>query len=796
MCLPLAEAQRTYANDPYKSIDIGDNHYIGSGVQCDSAFVPPFSPRFEDHCFEYVVQTHDSCKHIAAEHNVTEDRLKRVAKSKVVGYINDHDGDISNNGVLDTCPALLHPLDRIWICPGHDIPDWIAPKAFIGLPSIKPFLLYFLQLPTMSLWAAVAFVLATLLASSFKQGALWQLLLFAIFPSIGAVLIWLPVFVNVGFNVSVFNVAVLASVLLRMDQFVLKVESLRQGTTSFFRFCWVCLFISWVSLGLLFLYLSAAYDPRATAMVNAVSTDGVPFTCPLLGILSFDTSACQCLAFYHLVLALQSVVWVRKRAKPNAQVAAHLSSSSMLLLALKQTQIWLIYYISPRETAFPPKFLHFASYAESLHMFQEVLLMTTMYRGSESKISIIVYTYQLFVYKDVIVQVLSYFSLGLLFAERHILFLLATCVIELLFDVDLLWRSQQQQEQQEADATEAPHFALRTDSSEHAESADNAKIAKNGRWWLLLLLGLPLSTGLLSFLLFRDHLKISLLQKYHPIAVVLAGGLFAEFGGIALGLLLAASCCFFAKRMSRQWGESVTVLNGGFLRAAPAMLNWGFIIGMQQTACLGVGAALVFMGSMVTNTTAAVLYLSAYAVTMRIVSFDLKNTCYRCQNKGVNKSAELRTQWSFIGMAWAGLGMCFISFATFGNGGESAGSVLDIRYSLKAIAFYVTANVAECMLWASCYDSTAFGQQVITSTFKRKDDLTNEIIWSSHAKMVFYWLLYMLPYLNESNTGLYLLGVLSFVEVLQSYNGFWLLQYLTAKKGVFGPKDFSTTQRA
>jgi hypothetical protein len=757
---------------------------LGKGIQCDSPFVPRFSPRFAEHCFEYVVQTGDDCKRIAAQHNVPEDRLKRVVKSKLISYYTGSDHKehavwFRNNGVLDTCPALVHPLDRIWICPASDIPDWIAPKAAIGLPTIKPFLLYFMQFPTMLLWVALSFVTGNLLAPCLKQAVLWQLLLFAIFPSIGSVLIWLPVFVNVGFNTSVFNVAVLASVLLRMDQFVLKVESLRQGTSSFFRFCWVCFAISWVSLGLLFFYLSVAYDPRATAMADAVSTVGVPFSCPLLGVLSFDTSACQCLAVYHLVLAVQSLVWAWKRAAPNAQVAAHLSSSSMLMLALKQTQIWLIYYISPRETAFPPKFLHFASYAESLHMFQEVLLMTTIYRGSESKISIVVYIYQLFVYKEVIVQLLSYVSLALLFTERHILFLIATCVMELIFDIDLLWRYQQQQAQVQAgaNATEATHLDLCKDSSGRAESVDRAKTEKTGRWWLLLVLGLLLSTGSLYFLVFSEQLQISLLHKYHPIAVVLAGGLFAEFGGIALGLLLAASCCVFAKRMSRHWGDSGTVLNGTFLRAAPAMLNWGFIIGMQQTSCLAVGAALVFVGSTTANTTDAVLYLSAYAVTMRIASFNLKNTCYRWQNEGVDKSTEIRTHWTSIGMAWAGLGMCFISFATFGNGGESTGPVVDLRYSLplQAIAFYVAANVAESAMWAMCYDSTSFGIREITSVFKRKDDLTTAIIWSSHAKMVFYWLLYMLPYLNESNnTGLYLLGVLSFIEVLQSYNGYLL----------------------
>jgi hypothetical protein len=242
-------------------------------------------------------------------------------------------------------------------------------------------------------------------------------------------------------------------------------------------------------------------------------------------------------------------------------------------------------------------------------------------------------------------------------------------------------------------------------------------------WWAFLLLGLLLSCVALYFVA-SSLPTLSLVDEYRPFAVLLTGIFVAEFGGILLGLLLAASCCLIAKQMSKHWRRSLPLVSGS------EVYGIKFVLGMQRTACVIVSAGLVFMGSMANKATDALLYLSAFGVLLRMLMFSLKNESLRQSSTQAESGNLLKMQWKCVGMGWAGLALAFVSFTTFGPAHKTGGVVEDLKFSLPlllGLTVFLTINIVECTVWASYYDNTAAGLRRISASFRDQDDLSEEV---------------------------------------------------------------------
>jgi hypothetical protein len=242
-------------------------------------------------------------------------------------------------------------------------------------------------------------------------------------------------------------------------------------------------------------------------------------------------------------------------------------------------------------------------------------------------------------------------------------------------------------------------------------------------WWAFLLLGLVLSGAALYFVAIAPP-SFSLMKEYHPFAILLTGFFVAEFGGILLGLLLAASCCLIAKQMVKHWRRDTPLLSGSEVYSVK------FVRGMQRTSCLAVGAALVCMGSIANKATDALLYLSAFGVVLRVLMFSLKYDSLREPSSDAENGSRLKMEWKCVGMGWVALAAAFISFTTFGAGRETGGVVEDLQFGLPLVfglSVFLTTNVVECAVWASCYDNSAVGLQRISSSFRDQDDLSEEV---------------------------------------------------------------------
>jgi hypothetical protein len=155
-----------------------------------------------------------------------------------------------------------------------------------------------------------------------------------------------------------------------------------------------------------------------------------------------------------------------------------------------------------------------------------------------------------------------------------------------------------------------------------------------------------------------------------------------------------------------------------------------FVLGMQRTSCLTVGAALVCMGSIANKATDALLYLSAFGVVLRALMFSLKYDSLREPSNHAESGTRLKMEWKCVGMGWVGLAMAFISFTTFGAARKTGGAVEDLQFSLPLVVgltAFLTTNIVECAVWASYYDNTIVALRRISSSFRDQDDLSEEV---------------------------------------------------------------------
>jgi hypothetical protein len=368
-----------------------------------------------------VVQVGESCKQIAATYEVSQARLEHFVKTKLYPSSTGAGAGAQERHhypeIMDKCPRWLQPLDSVWVCPGSE-PKYFGLDVLTNVLSIRSFLMYYIQAPYCIMWATTAAVLTIYLDKFLKYGRA-SLFFFVLLPLVGSIVLWLPMVLPRMLNISKFNIGVLGSILLRNIHFVLKTESLRLGSLSnFFRFSWICIGVSRLSLAAFWFQLSIVRDPRAFAMAEVASTQDTAIMCDFFGILSFDTAACGCLAIFHVVLAAQCFLWSVKTIAQNPVVHTKLSRPAVFIFALKEINLFLIYWISPHLQEYPPKFTEFMCYGESLNLFKQLLLMTIVYQ--EEKIDLLFAPFKIVF----ILQGVGVVSLALLFTEKRFIFLL------------------------------------------------------------------------------------------------------------------------------------------------------------------------------------------------------------------------------------------------------------------------------------------------------------------------------------------------------------------------------------